>query len=198
MENLWSELFSGRERLSDGAMAVLEERGAEVVHILETMAGASELWSPNSEGGGLTPVHAVRALIRLKAEGAVGPLLEIVATADPEEAVFGEAMDGLASLAPRVRREILTYASREADLETAVFLSEILASGRRDERVFKFLTSLFHRTTWLDGKEVVAGSLAAYGDRRALPILEEALRENSGRDAYQEEELRRAIAKLKG
>lgn len=195
-EAFWRAVFAGRHQLLPQAIRWAQAHPDQVRPLLLTIAQAPELRDPDAEGAGLAPVHAVRLLTRLHCEEAVYSFLDILQEADPDEPVFQEARQGLIELGPPVTLKVLRFADQEADLWTAVFLSEVLARGRKDERVYRFLAGLFQRATWRDGKELVVGSLATYGDRRALPLLKEELATTTGRSTGQERVLKAAIRRL--
>ncbi len=195
-EAFWRAVFAGGRQLNPQAARWAEAHPDRVRPLLLTIAQAPELRDPDAEGAGMAPVHAVRLLTRMHCEEAVYSFLDILQEADPDEPVFQEARRGLIELGPPVTLKVLRFADQEADLWTAVFLSEVLARGRKDERVYRFLAGLFQRATWRDGKELVVGSLATYGDRRALPLLKEELATASGRSTGQERVLKAAIRRL--
>ncbi len=196
VDRFYSEVISGRDRLSEAAYAVVQAQGVTLLPVLLTMVGARELRDDEQSREHLAPVRALDALVALHAAEAVPMLLRIVAEVDPQDELFTAAQTGLVKLGSAAAPQVLSFASGEADAETAIYLSEVLSRMDKNERVFRFLTSLFRKTSWWEGKGALVRALADYGDTRALPLLRDALRNLDQRDSRQSELLREAIGSL--
>ncbi|MDA8345650.1 MAG: hypothetical protein M0Z66_09215 [Thermaerobacter sp.] len=196
VDRFYTEVISGRDRLSESAYAVVQAEGPILLPVLLTILGARELRDDEQGREHLAPVRALEALVALNAAEAVPMLLRIVAEVDPQDALFAAAQTALVKLGSAAAPQVLSFASGEADAETAIYLSEVLSRMEKDERVFRFLTSLFRKTSWWEGKGSLVRALADYGDTRALPLLRDALRNLDQRDSRQSELLREAIGNL--
>ncbi len=196
VDRFYSEVISGRDRLSEAAYAVVQAQGVTLLPVLLTMVGARELRDDEQSREHLAPVRALDALVALHEAEAVPMLLRIVAEVDPQDELFTAAQTGLVKLGSAAAPQVLSFASGEADAETAIYLSEVLSRMDKNERVFRFLTSLFRKTSWWEGKGALVRALADYGDTRALPLLRDALRNLDQRDSRQSELLREAIGSL--
>ena len=196
VDRFYSEVIGGRERLTEEAYTVIQAQGTKLLPVLLTIVGARELRDDEQGREHLAPVRSLEALVALHAVEAVPTLLRIVAEVDPQDALFGAAQTALVKLGSAAAPQVLSFASGEADAETAIYLSEVLSRMEKDERVFRFLTSMFRRTSWWEGKGTLARALADYGDTRALPLLRDALRNLDQRDSRQSELLREAIGSL--
>lgn len=196
VDRFYSDIMSGQGQLSEESYGVLQQRGAEVLPVLLTILGAPELRDDEQGREHLAPVRALEAIVSLQAVEATPALLRIVAEVDPQDELFAAAQTALVKLGSAVAPQVLSFASGEADAETAIYLSEVLSRMEKDERVFRFLISLFRKTSWWEGKGALVRALADYGDARALPLLREALRQVDERDGRQSELLREAIGSL--
>ncbi len=196
VDRFYGEVIAGRDRLSESAYGVVQAEGSVLLPVLLTILSAHELRDDEQGREHLAPVRALDALVALGAVEAVPALLRIVAEVDPQDALFSAAQTGLVKLGSAAAPQVLSFASAEADAETAIYLSEVLSRMDKDERVFRFLTSLFRKTSWWEGKGALVRALADYGDTRALPLLRDALRNLDQRESRQSELLRDAIAGL--
>lgn len=196
IDRFYNEIMNGRSELSESAYEVVQQHGRALLPVLLTILGASELRDTESGTEHLAPVRALDALVALHATEATAILLRIVAEVDPQDELFAAAQLALVKLGSDVRPEVLSFATSEADAETAIYLSEVLSRMEKDERVFKFLTSLFRKTSWWEGKGALVRALGEYGDARAIPLLREELRGIDQRDSRQSELLREVIGKL--
>jgi hypothetical protein len=151
-----------------------------------------------AEEGDLAIAHALELLTHVSPDDAVDALADLVGDLDPDSGLFGWAVERLMELEPRGSEEIAGLIAR-ADMRTATRLAPVLVSSRRarrDLRVFELLADLLRRAPWADGKERVAAALEEYGDARAVPLLESALRSLEPRTLYQEAVVRRALDRL--
>jgi hypothetical protein len=122
---------------------------------------------------GWAPVHAADLLIDLKAVEAIEPMLHLLAETDFEDVLYNRVVVRLPELGSAVLEPALTFLADKADDEDIVMsVCEVLAKlGVKDERIFEALSEVFE-----PGNEpLTAGLLAAYGDPRALPLIEDAI-----------------------
>lgn len=196
VDRFFNEVMNGRAELSERAYEVVQQHGQSLLPVLMTILAAPELRDTETGAEHLGPVRALDALVALHATEATPIVLRVVAEVDPQDELFSAAQTALVKLGADVRPEVLSFATSEADAETAIYLSEVLSRMEKDERVFKFLTSLFRRTSWWEGKGALVRALGEYGDTRALPLLREELRGIDQRDSRQGDLLREAIGKL--
>jgi len=156
-ETLPNEL---RDRiLSLGAAAV-----PPLIALLEDDDAAAE----DAPGEGWPPVHAVDLLADLRAEEAIAPLLGALRGGDMDELLSSRIAVRLASFGAAALEPTLAELSHIRDTERAATFCAILANlGVKDERVWMALSNCFDDEPFLS-----AGCLAAYGDDRALPLIE--------------------------
>ncbi|MCL6595485.1 MAG: hypothetical protein K6V73_04650 [Firmicutes bacterium] len=151
-----------------------------------------------AEDGDAAIVHAVELLEGLVPEAAAEALVTLAGALDPDGSLFAYVVDRLLALEPAAMDRVVGVIAGD-DLRTAARLAPVLAASRRarrDMRVFDLLADLLRRTGWADGKERVAAALEAYGDARAVPLLESALATAEPRSLYQEAVVRRAVDRL--
>jgi hypothetical protein len=131
-----------------------------------------------NEGLGDWPsIHAVDLLADLKATEAIQPMLEALGELDLNDILHSRIVLRLPDLGRGVAEPALVRLTRErergedADAGLIGGLCEILSKlGVRDERIFDALCFEFEQDeAW------GAGALAAYGDPRALPLIEDAI-----------------------
>ena len=188
--------MTAQGKLPEESFAAVHQHGKQLLPVLLTVLGAQELRDDEQGREHMAPVRALEAIVSLQAVEATPILLRIVAEADPQDELFSAAQAALVKLGSAVAPQVLSFASGEADTETAIYLSEVLSRMEKDERVFRFLISLFRKTSWWEGKGAIVRALADYGDARALPLLREALRQVDEHDGRQSELLREAIGSL--
>ena len=162
-ETLPTEL---RERI----VALGEAAVQPLVAILEN----EDLALEDSASGGWPPIHAVGLLVDLGSAEAVEPLLRALRASDWSEILHDRILLRLHELGPVVLepalREAKVARTENEDFHDA--LCAVLAElGVKDERIWVELRSRFER-------DEVGGALCFgdYGDPRALPLLERAIR----------------------
>lgn len=104
------------------------------------------------------------------------------------------ATEFLSSMADQVKEEILAQFN-DLSSEVKGYLTEILASCSKDDRVFDLLVAEFCKNQ--KDIPIYAGYLAKYGDERALPFLLKTI-ESADINYFDFEELRFAIEALGG
>jgi HEAT repeat protein len=178
VEELVDELFEGEDALTPE----LQERitalqGALIPRLIE-IAEDRDFWNEDSPGEGWAPIHAVEMLGRLKAAEAISLLIDIVVETEPLEILHGEALFALEEIgAPALPALLATMrSSRDMTLKTnlAPTLGEV---GQGNEEAYQALLELYQATTWEEGRGLVVMGLGALGDERAVPLLQEALKD---------------------
>jgi hypothetical protein len=127
--------------------------------------------------GDWTSIHAVDLLSDLKATEAIEPMLRALSELTFDDILYSQIVIRLPELGPAVLEPALATLAKEqehgedADEETVSGVCEVFGKlGVKDERVFEALCWAFERSeSW------VAGTFAAYGDKRAVPILEASI-----------------------
>ena len=126
---------------------------------------------PLIEDGDWAGIHAVDLLVDLRATEAIEPLLDALSDCEGDEILANRIVIrspelGAAMLEPALAR--LT----DADDDEAPGLCEILANLKiEDERIFETLKERFLE----DRQDFWVGLFATYGDRRALPLIDDAI-----------------------
>jgi hypothetical protein len=152
-----------------------------------------------AEDGDNAIVHALELLEAIVPDAAADALVALAGQLDPEGSLFAHVVERLLALEPTATERVVRIIA-DGDLRTAARLAPVLAASRRarrDLRVFDLLADLLRRTGWADGKERVAAALEAFGDARAVPLLESALTTAEPRSLYQEAVVRRAVDRLR-
>jgi len=118
------------------------------------------------------PIHAVDLLVDLKAVAAVGPMLDRLGVTDLDEVIHDHIALRLPEIGPAVLEPALARLPPRAEDASYGSLCCVLAHLElEDERIYQALCNL------LEADQVLGGILLAdYGDTRALPLLEAAIR----------------------
>jgi hypothetical protein len=159
--------------------AELRERilnlGEAAVQPLIAVLENEDLALEDSPTGGWPPIHAVDLLVDLGSAAAVKPLLHILQATDWNEILHDRILLRLHELGPAVLEPALRDAQAartEGDEDSHDALCAVLAElGVKDERIWVELCSRFERDD--DGGALCFGD---YGDPRALPLIEQAIR----------------------
>jgi len=141
---------------------VLESEG--IVETLISILIDEELGAADHPRGGYSPIHAARLLGELRAEAAIGPMLEVLRNTEWDAIIHDMIIQSLPLIgAPVVEPALAAYlASEDEELRSSV--AGVLAGcGVRDERLFKILIERFEED--LDDAGL---DLGTYGDPRAL------------------------------
>jgi hypothetical protein len=122
---------------------------------------------------GWAPIHAAGLLLDLKAVEAIEPMLQVLAETDCEDVLYNRVVVRLPELGSAVLEPALAFlADHDHDEETVQSVCEVLAKlGVEDERIFDVLCNVFEQ----GDEPLMAGLLASYGDRRALPLIEDTI-----------------------
>ncbi|HEY2409968.1 MAG TPA: SEC-C metal-binding domain-containing protein [Polyangiaceae bacterium] len=171
--DLRTDLRAVGERLPSKLQDRVLTAGPAAVPILLEILEDEELALADSPGEGWPPIHAVDLLADLSAVEAVEPLLRTLRKTSWDEILHDRVLLRLGEFGPAVLEPALREYAESDDADTQdAFCSVISQLGVRDERVWRLLEDYFQREPTM-----AANSLANYGDERALPLLERAIRE---------------------
>lgn len=140
--------------------------------LLEVM-NDDELAHGQAPGGGWAPAHAARILAARGDHEAIEPMVELLQTCEPGEALQPELVDALQSFGDAVLEPILEVLEAGDDRDVRSSMLQVATNvDVEDETLYRETLDYFH-----DDPEIGAGYLANYGDDRALEVLYEALDE---------------------
>ncbi|MGC4089356.1 MAG: SEC-C metal-binding domain-containing protein [Polyangiaceae bacterium] len=140
----------------------------ELLSILQDEA----LASVDSPEEGWPPIHAVDLLVDLRAEAAIAPMLSLLRETDGDDGLSDRIVGRLPELGKPIVEPVLAEHATAVDDDYALMLTEMLANcGVRDERVWQVLLRALEYAP-----EMAAGLMGNYGDERALPLIEQAIR----------------------
>ncbi len=193
VDRLLATVFSSDNLDDQEAESLLRQR-QELVPLLLNVLAAPEFLDEDAPGAGTAPVNAAHLLTKAKSGEAVDGFINLLQHADPFSPAYQAAMEGLEAVAAQAGMRIAAHLEGEGDMNVAVPLASVLGKTSRNDQVFRALTGLFSRVAWEEDREAVAAALADYGDPRAIPILEEALRR---RNIYGKGTIREAISRLR-
>ena len=193
VDRVLATIFSADNLDEQEAEALLRQR-QELVPLLLNVLAAPEFLDEDSPGAGTAPVNAAHLLARTKSGEVVDGFINLLQHADPFSPAYQAAIEGLEAVAAQAGMRIAAHLEGEGDMNVAVPLASVLGKASRNDQVFRALAGLFRRVTWEEDRETVAAALADYGDPRAIPILEEALRR---RDIYGKGTIGEAISRLR-
>ena len=132
-----------------------------------------ELADADGPYGGWAPIHAVELLADLKAVDAIAPMLEMLAATDSDEIIHNRIQLRLPNIGLAVLEPALAKLPERVEDKPYAALCEVLAKlGTKDERIWHALCRLFEADPVLGGI-----LLADYGDTRAVPLLDAAIRD---------------------
>ena len=160
LEKIMATLRRSGPSMSDALRAEIVALGPSVVRRLIALVE-----DPDAEPAS---IHAVDLLIDMKADEAIVPMLRVLN--DCDMLLMDRIFVRLPELGAAVLEPALSLAPAREDEDVPLGVCEMLANlGLRDERIFNVLVRALRRDF------MAAGALAAYGDQRALPLLEHAL-----------------------
>jgi len=181
----FDELRQTGETLADELRARILSLGAAAVLPLIALLEDENAAADDAPGQGWPPIHAVDLLADLRAEVAIAPMLVALRGGDMDDILSSRIAVRLTAFGAAALEPMLAELSNIRDIERAVPICAILANlGVKDERVWAALSECFDDEPFLS-----AGFLAAYGDVRALPLIEREIFEF-------DEERRSALARL--
>ena len=168
-----ARLLRTGERLPQRLRAAILDRGDTAVPALLAILNNEELADADRPYGGWAPIHAVDLLADLKAVAAVGPMLDRLAVTDFDEVIHDHIALRLPDIGPAVLEPALARLPARAEDAPYGSLCCVLAHLElEDERIYQALCTLFAADPVLGGI-----LLADYGDTRALPLLDAAIRD---------------------
>ncbi len=147
--------------------------GQAAIHPLIEILQDEVLAAEDGPADGWPPIHAVGMLVDLGAVEAIEPMLDILAETDWDTIIHDRIVLRLPGLRGAVLEPALARIVPGMDEPLHDNLCGILAGlGVRDERIYAELCKAFERD-----ESMGAVRFADYGDRRAVPLLAQALRE---------------------
>lgn len=149
--------------------------GEEAVEPLIELAGDEELWMCDSRGSGRGSIVAVKLLGQLRSPKGIPVLVDIIDKREGMDIIGDTAIRALEAIGEEVIEPVLAALEKTKNESAVTSFASVLATVKGDERIFQVLTELFKKGG--DGYELFGGLLVQYGDDRALPILQEALKD---------------------
>ncbi len=176
LESLIDRLYNGEDALTQDLEQAFAARRDQAIPLLIDLAEDLELWDEESPGEGWVPIHAVELLGKLKAREAVPTLIDTIAASESGEIIRDQAMFALEAIgapaAPAVLDTLRYSRNRELKADLASILGKI---GRGRAGTFDALVKLYKELKWGESRIFTVMGMADLGDRRAIPILEQAL-----------------------
>lgn len=196
VDRLMEALLSGGSIPKRSDLRAFRTMEGAALPLLLAVVKADHLRRQDGEGDGASLTYALRVLSALKNQAAVDPLIRLVAETSPKDDVYEEATKALERLGPHAVDRVVEMVQNSDNPPTCLPLANILGRARHKEKVYGALVSLFRKVNWEHGKQRVASALAAYGDKRAIPLLEEALDDPELQDHEQLREMQWALGEL--
>jgi len=171
------------------------QRGTVILHLIR-MAEAEQYLYEGGPGEGWAAILAVRLLGELKAAQATDTLVGIVADSQPEDVIHDSALFSLMAIGRPALSAVQAYFRYGRNVETKTSLAEVLGRvGRRSRDTFDLLRQVWEEAGWTQNRRVVALAFGDLRDRRARPLLQAALLDQSA-DALDLEYARWALQRL--
>jgi hypothetical protein len=166
-------IFSGEEHLPESVEQQIVALGEGAVPELIELGIDLDLAEMDAPGGGMAPVHAVRLLGAIATPAAAAPLVDLLGELDDDDILYNEVTLVLSRFGRALLEPALAaLAERPSEQARDALYFGLAESGQRDDRIFEHLARFFREST-----EVGAYALSVYGDPRALPLLEQRLRD---------------------
>lgn len=160
------------EELPETVAAQVLSLGEAAVEPLIALLLDPDAADVDQPGEGWGAIHAAVLLTGLKDRRAIEPFLDVLAETEWDAILHDIVVQGLSTVGPAVVEPVLARLD-EAGPDEYESLAVVLAdSGVKDERIYTALEALAEENPGLG-----ALAFSSYGDRRALPFLEKALRE---------------------
>ncbi len=151
-------------------------RRATIIPHLINMAKDKRYWWDDGPGAGWGAILAVRLLGELRAAQAVDALIDVVAESDEEDIIHDAAVFSLMNIGRVARSSVQAYLRYGKDGERLTVLAEVLGHvGQRNSEDFALLQRAWEIAKWEQKRRIVALAFGDLGDRRAIPLLQEAL-----------------------
>ncbi len=182
----------GQENVPEEARKAILAARATTLSLLQDLVTDETLAGPEDPGEGWIPVQAVRLLCAMGDTTAIETLIELLAVVPDDSELGHSIMEELPSLGAMIvdpAIDAIGRAKESGDDYVGMILGELLVDSEvEDERIYNHLLSLLEETPAV-GVEL----LAAYGDKRALPLasklLEKSIPMLDGATGEAEEEL---------
>jgi len=164
----FDDLRQTGETLADELRTRILSLGPAAVPPLVALVEDDDAAAEDAPGEGWPPIHAVDLLADLRAEEAIAPMLRALRGGDMDDILSSRIAVRLPVFGAAALEPVLAELSGDRNTNRVVMLCAILANlGVKDERVWMALAGCFDEVPSLS-----AGFLAAYGDDRALPLIE--------------------------
>ncbi len=155
------------------------QRTAIIPHLIRIVED-ERYWYDEEPGEGWAPILAVRLLGELKANQAADTLVSVVAESAPDDIVYDAALFGLMGIGPSAIPAVQAYLRYGRDVETKTALAEVLGRvGRRSQDTFDLLRQVWEDADWSQNRRTVALAFGDLRDRRAVPLLQAALKDRA-------------------
>jgi hypothetical protein len=176
VDELIDRLYEGEHALTDDLEKAFAARRDEAIPLLMEVAEDEELWREESPGQGWVSIHAVELLGKLRAQEAVPTLIDIIAASESADIIQSQAMFALEKIGSPAAPAVLDTIHYTRDRDLKANLAPILGKvGRGRADTFDTLAALFKELKWDEFRIFAVMGMADLGDRRAIPILEQAL-----------------------
>jgi HEAT repeat protein len=151
-------------------------RRATIIPHLINMARDKRYWWDDGPGAGWGAILAVRILGELRAAQATDALIDVVAESNEEDIIHDAAVFSLMNIGRVAHSSVKAYLRYGKDGETLTALAEVLGHvGQRNSEDFTLLQRAWEIAAWEQKRRIVALAFGDLGDRRAIPLLQEAL-----------------------
>ena len=155
------------------------QRNAVIPHLILIVEN-ERYWYDEEPGEGWAPILAVRLLGELKANQSADTLVGVVAESVPDDIVHDAALFGLMGIGPSAIPAVQAYLRYGRDVETKTALAEVLGRvGRRSPDTFDLLRQVWEDAGWSQNRRTVALAFGDLRDRRAVPLLQAALKDRA-------------------
>lgn len=155
-------------RLRNAILALGEVATPRLIDILQD----EELADADGPHGGWAPIHAAELLADLKAADAIGPLLDMLIETDFDEIIHSKIEIHLPKIGAAVLEPTLARLPEAVEDDGYSSVCSVLSRlPVKDERIYQALCRMFEHDQVLGGI-----FFADYGDKRALPLLDAAIR----------------------
>ena len=170
---LEQHLIQAGERLSDDLHDRIIAQGKVIVPALLDVLNNELLQLEDAPGAGWAPIHAVELLREMKATDAIQPMVLWLQKTDPFCELHGRLLQALISFGEAALQPLLAVYDETTDPEVRQSFCSILSESlvKKDAIYELLLRQLEENVEW------GTVCLAEYGDRRALPHLQQALDE---------------------
>lgn len=180
VQRLIDKLFvlpQGTHRPDPATLSRFDQLRHQAIPALVDLVGDRSTWIVDEEGwGGWAPIVAIHLLGYLRANQATDLLVDIVAETGWDNVIHEAARLALLEIGRPAYPAVSRYLRYGRDVGTKVALAGVLARcGRSEAETFSLLAGLWQETAWSEYRRLVAVALGELGDRRALPLLREAL-----------------------